>query len=67
MLDIQYPSTCDAKAIFNFCDEIEARHGLERVIIDFSNMGRIEPFTMVYVAKYIRDFCRRNKDTVVSA
>ncbi|MEY4211742.1 MAG: hypothetical protein RLZ92_2123 [Pseudomonadota bacterium] len=66
MLDIQYPSTCDAKAIFNFCDEIEARHGLERVIIDFSNMGRIEPFTMVYVAKYIRDFCRRNKDTVVS-
>src|SRR5690554_7815504 len=29
-------------------------------------MGRIEPFTMVYVAKYIREFNRRNKDTVVS-
>jgi hypothetical protein len=63
---IQYPATCDAKAIFNFCDQIEACSGEDQVVIDFSNMGRIEPFTMVYVAKYIRDFCRRNKDTTVS-
>lgn len=63
---IKYPSTCDAKAIFGFCDEIEKYCGESEVIIDFSNMGRIEPFTMVYVAKFIREFNRRNKDTTVS-
>jgi len=63
---INYPSTCDVKAIFNFCNEIERHCGADKVVIDFSSMGRIEPFTMVYVAKYIREFNRRNKDTVFS-
>lgn len=63
---INYPSTCDVKAIFEFCNEIEKYCGENQVVIDFSNMGRIEPFTMVYAAKYIRDFNRRNSDTVVS-
>jgi hypothetical protein len=63
---INYPSTYDVKAIFTFCNEIEQHCGADEVVIDFSNMGRIEPFTMVYVAKYIREFNRRNKDTVVS-
>lgn len=39
---------------------------MERVLIDFSKMGRIEPFTMVYVAKQIRDFNRANPETTVS-
>lgn len=63
---INYPSTCDVKAVFDFCNEIEQHCGADKVVIDFSSMGRIEPFTMVYVAKYIREFNRRNKDTVVS-
>lgn len=63
---INYPSTCDVKAVFDFCNEIEQHCGADKVVIDFSSMGRIEPFTMVYVAKYIRGFNRRNKDTVVS-
>ncbi|MBB1474542.1 MULTISPECIES: hypothetical protein [Shewanella] len=63
---INYPSTCDLKAIFKFCDEIEECSGEKEVVINFSSMGRIEPFTMVYVAKFIREFNRRNKDTVVS-
>lgn len=63
---INYPSTCDVKAIFSFCDEIEECCGEGQVVIDFSNMGRIEPFAMVYVAKFIRDFNRRNKDTNVT-
>lgn len=63
---INYPSSCDVQAVFNFCNEIEQYCGEDKVTIDFANMGRIEPFTMVYVAKYIREFNRRNKDTVVS-
>ncbi|ROQ20927.1 hypothetical protein EDC38_1545 [Marinimicrobium koreense] len=66
MPDIRYPSNCSARAIFNFCDEIEQYSGSDRVLIDFSGMYRIEPFTMVYVAKYIREFNRRNKKTKVS-
>lgn len=66
MKEISYPSSCNVQEIFNFCNEIESFCGDDEVVIDFSNMGRIEPFTMVYVARYIRDFNRRNKDTIVS-
>lgn len=62
---IKYPATSDPKDIFSFCDQIEACAGLDKVRIDFSSMGRIEPFTMVYVAKVIRDFNRNNKETNV--
>ena len=51
---IGFPSDTSEKSIFSFCDEIESNAGEEQIIIDFSKMGRIEPFTMVYVAKFIR-------------
>lgn len=63
---ISYPSACEVKAIFYFCNEIEQHCEANEVIIDFSSMGRIEPFTMVCVAKYIRNFNCRSKGTVVS-
>lgn len=65
MTVINYPSTCEVNTIFDFCNKIEQHCGADKVVIDFSRMGRIEPFTMVYVAKYIRDFKSRNKDTKV--
>lgn len=65
MPEICFPSTCDAKSIFSFCDRIEEYSGGKGVVIDFSSMGRIEPFTMVYVAKYIREFNRRNRNDPV--
>lgn len=65
MPTIQYPSTCDAQAIFQFCDEVYKYAGDDELIIDFSFMGRIEPFTMVYVAKVIREFNRDNHQTRV--
>jgi anti-sigma regulatory factor (Ser/Thr protein kinase) len=63
---IKFPPQCDIQAIFNFCSSIEKCAGENQVNIDFSNMKRIEPFTIVYVAKFIRDFNRRNKMTQVS-
>ncbi|MDO6515519.1 hypothetical protein [Neptuniibacter sp. 2_MG-2023] len=62
---INFPSQCNVQAIFDFCSKIEECANEEKVTIDFSNMGRVEPFTMVYVAKFIRDFNRRNKETRV--
>ncbi|MBN7286822.1 hypothetical protein GU253_15205 [Vibrio cholerae] len=66
MTRIYFPYTCTENAIFEFCNDIESCAGEKQVIIDFSRMGRIEPFTMIYVAKFIRDFNRRNKETTVS-
>jgi hypothetical protein len=63
---ISFPNYCSEDAIFSFCSEVAQHAGEERVLIDFSQMGRIEPFAMVYVAKQIRDFNRLNSETTVS-
>lgn len=65
MTEIKFPSNCTEKAIFKFCSEIDACCGQEEVIIDFSRMGRIEPFTMIYVAKCINGFNRRSNNTKI--
>lgn len=64
MSRILFPSSCNPEKIFNFCNEIEKHSGQQQIIIDFSHMGRIEPFTMVYVAKHIRDFHRKQKKNI---
>lgn len=66
MPKIYYPNNCGSQAIFRFCDEVSAQAGCEELIIDFSSMGRIEPFTMVYVAKVIREFNRNNPSATVA-
>jgi len=66
MATVKFPSSCNERAIFDFCSEVESHAGEEKVLIDFSSMGRIEPFVMVYIAKHIRDFNRNNKQTTVS-
>jgi len=58
--------TCSETAVFNFCDSIEKCAGDETVRINFSRMGRIEPFIMLYVAKFIREFNKNNKGTTVT-
>jgi len=62
---VYFPRQCDEKSVFEFCSEVESHAGRDVVVIDFSAMGRIEPFTMVYVANRIRDFNRNNRETTV--
>lgn len=62
---IKYPNTCNPNEIFNFCTEVENNSGANELIIDFSSMSRIEPFTMIYVAKIIREFNKKNVNTKV--
>ncbi|MGR3972556.1 hypothetical protein [Shewanella baltica] len=66
MPTVKFPSKCNEKEIFKFCSEVESHAGVEELLIDFTSMGRIEPFSMVYVAKQIRDFSRNNQNTTVS-
>ncbi|MEF9672264.1 hypothetical protein [Pseudomonas viridiflava] len=65
MRTVKFPSSCVETEIFRFCTEVESHSGADELLIDFSSMGRIEPFSMVYVAKHIRDFTRSNQDTTV--
>lgn len=65
MADVFYPSDCSPEKIFNFCCDINSFLGKDELVIDFSNMRRIEPFSMIYVAKYIRYFSRNNKKTKI--
>ena len=64
MATIKFPRYCTGNNIFNFCAEVENCDNEEDITIDFSLMGRIEPFTMVYVAKMIRDYNRQNFNTI---
>ena len=66
MTDVFYPSDCSPEKIFKFCCDINSFSGKDEMVIDFSDMKRIEPFSMIYVAKYIRDFNRNNKNTKIS-
>jgi hypothetical protein len=65
MSAVRFPSNCSEINIFNFCSEVEKFSGKNELLIDFSGMGRVEPFSMVYVAKKIRDFSRENLGTKV--
>ncbi|WP_367110355.1 hypothetical protein [uncultured Psychrobacter sp.] len=65
MTTIYYPRECTELAIFKFCSEIEACSDLDELLIDFSPMRRIEPFTIIYVSKFIRNFKRANKEIII--
>ncbi|KAB7683161.1 hypothetical protein GBN23_02995 [Plesiomonas shigelloides] len=65
MATVKFPCNCSESEIFKFCTAVQKYAGAQEVLIDFSSMGRIEPFAMVYVAKHIRDFNRKNKTTIV--
>jgi len=65
METVIYPNSCNPLNILKFCNVVEQHNGIDKLNIDFSSMGRIEPFTMIYVAKIIREFNRSNKNTEV--
>jgi hypothetical protein len=67
LAEVFFPSSCSEQAIFDFCNQVTNHAGTDELLINFSNLGRIEPFTMVYVAKFIRDFARQNPKTSFSA
>jgi hypothetical protein len=67
LAEVFFPNSCTEQAIFNFCDQVSSHFNANELLINFSNLGRIEPFTMVYVAKFIRDFTRENPNVSTSA
>ncbi len=60
MLTINFPYSSNEVDIFDFCSQVHACPAEEELTVNFSSMGRIEPFTMTYVAKIIRDYLRKH-------
>jgi hypothetical protein len=56
LAEVFFPNSCTEQAMFSFCDQVSSHSNADKLLINFSSLGRIEPFTMVYVAKFIRDF-----------
>lgn len=62
---VKFPSSCNVIEIFKFCSDVHSYAGMNELVIDFSSMGRIEPFSIIYVAKQIRDFNKNNQETTI--
>lgn len=65
MATINLPRICNEIGIFRFCKDLKEQNGVEEVTLDFSRMARVEPFAMIYIAKFIRDFHRANSKTKI--
>jgi hypothetical protein len=59
---IQFPSDSSLEKVFAFADELCTCDDSDEIILDFSSMGRIEPFAIVYLAKIIKDQRNNKKD-----
>lgn len=57
-----FPDNSDIDSVFNFCNQMEVHTDCEQLTIDFSKMGRVEPFTMLYIAKRLREIFKKNKN-----
>ena len=58
---IDFPQNPSLNAVLSFCDKLFSIPPNKKLIIDFAHMGRIEPFSMIYVAKIIREYSKFNK------
>ncbi len=67
MAEINFPNDCSEKSVFRFCSKLDDLSSESHVIIDFSSMGRIEPFMMLYLAYFIWDYRQRTKDQRLTA
>ncbi len=59
---VYFPHNSSLDAVLDFCDKVFSMPEDRKVVIDFAPMGRIEPFSMIYVAKILRDYSTINNN-----
>lgn len=60
MLQVKIPQNLSLTNALNFCNRLWDLEHSEEYAFDFANLGRVEPFTMAYVANELKRF-RRTK------
>ncbi|WP_210473068.1 hypothetical protein [Vibrio crassostreae] len=63
---IYYPNSCAIEAVLEFCADLDSSNNVDDLIVDFSNMGRVEPFAMLFIARRLRTFEVDNRHVNVS-
>lgn len=62
---VYYANNSSLSGIFLFCDELSQLKDIEKLTIDFSPMGRVEPFALLYTSHSIQRFIKKNKKTEI--
>ena len=62
---IQFPASPDIRSALRFFDTLNEIDSEQELNIDFRNMGRTEPFTLIFISRAIREYNRRNIDTKI--
>lgn len=66
MKTLYYPNCCSIEAVLKFCEELDSSTDIDELTVDFSKMGRVEPFAMLFVARRLRTFEVDNRDIKVN-
>lgn len=66
MKTLYYPNCCSIDSILDFCADLDTSTEEDELIVDFSRMGRVEPFSMLFVARRLRTFEVDNRNVEVS-
>jgi hypothetical protein len=56
MLQVKVPQNLSLKNALNFCNRLWDLEHSDEYAFDFANLGRVEPFTMAYVANELKRF-----------
>lgn len=60
---IEYPSKSDIRSTLKFCGDLNNLPNSEKILIDFKNMSRTEPFALIFASRAIRSFREKNPNT----
>lgn len=66
MKTLYYPNSCAIDDVLAFCADLDGSNNVDELTVDFSHMGRVEPFAMLFVARRLRTFEVENRRIKVS-
>ncbi len=67
MIQVKAPQNLSLKNALNFCNRLWDLEDSEEYAFDFANLGRVEPFTMAYVANELKRFRKTKPESKFTA
>lgn len=59
---IYFAGNSNLANVFHFCKSLDNINNSSPIIIDFSTMGRVDPFALLYTSNAIKNLCSANPD-----
>ncbi|MEP2619096.1 MAG: hypothetical protein ABJH25_13780, partial [Marinomonas sp.] len=67
MLQVKIPQNLSLRNALNFCNRLWDLEDSDEYAFDFANLGRVEPFTMAYVANELKRFRKTKPESTFTA